>query len=719
MKPFITISRQSLRALFIVGILTAAAVLPADACMWVDNHNYFLFSTYNRQEFSQRVGRLCDNNWKAYLGKPASEYYFFDADEIKDFARKKGDLLMVSYVEHLEQYLSCATSVDDGWEYPTKAQLAERSRKLATVRGYALSKIKSRLRSQHALLYMRCNMLMGRHSENITFWEQTASKYVNSVYRDMMKNIYGGALLRTGRTDEAWNVYAEQEDGTSLMVSFFKKRSFAAISQEYSRNPNSSALPFLVQDFVNNTQEAVDAQDEYSYWPGKLYVREISVAEARQMAALCRRVVSEGKSCQPVLWQSALAWIEFLLGDRQQALADIQLTNGLGGSGRLQENARVLRLYIKAAASKPGADFDNFIATELQWLAEKSREEEERYGEKWGNHYTEVFNRLLHQQLVGHYAAAGRSEVAAALLSVRPDMALPSAGNRLSGGEADEETGNNYGGYFFSYADTMKVENLRLYADYAATPAATALDQWLKPRLFRNDIFITDLIGTKYLRLRKWQEAIDWLQRVPMSFICQQGFAYYAAHRSYKVEPWIKRQWLKEREEYGGTVPLKTNQKIDFAREMMKLEAGLALLSPEEACQRQYDLAVRYAQADFTGDCWYLMRYGKSLGDTVRANETDMAAHAKELLRKASQSKNFQLKERALYALCYTYICRDAWYSSDWNDAISDWQRNPRPETQQYQAWAALAKLEKEHAGETSQYVSRCDEYIQFRKAYK
>ena len=706
-----------MKRFIIISMLLSAAALPTDACMWTDSHNYFLFSAYNRQEFEQRVGRLCDDNWKAYLGKPAADYYYFDAEEIKNFARRKGDLLMVSYIEHLEQYLSCATSVDNEWEYPSKQKLAERSRKLAGVREYALSKTKTRLRSQHALLYMRCNMLMGRHAENISFWEQTASKYMNSVYRDMMQNIYGCALLRTGRIDEAWDVYAAQEDGSSLMVSFYKKRSLAAISQEYDRNPNSAALPFLVQDFVNNTQEAVDAQDEYNYWPGKLFVRDIRQGEARQMIALCKRVVREGKSSQPVLWQSAQAWIEFLLGDKQQALADIQRTTTLSGSQRLLDNARVLRLYIRAA-TKPGADFDNYLAAELQWLVDKSREEEERYGEHWGNHYTEVYDRLVHQQLVDHYATTGRSEVAVALISVKPDLALRS-GVQTANGSQEEDSPYNCFGHFFCYVDTMQVEHLRQYADYAASPASTALEQWLKPRLYRNDHFFNDFIGTKYLRLRQWKQAIEWLQRVPMSFICQQGFAYYAAHRSYTVEPWIKRQWLKVREDESGTTPLKSNQKIDFAREMIQLEEGLSLLRGQVACQRQYDLAVRYAQADFTGDCWYLMRYGKSVGDTVRINETDLAAHAKELLLQASQTADFQLKERALFALCYTYICRDTWYTTDWSDAIGDWKRKAQPKTKQYQAWATLADLEKQNEAQTSRYVSRCDEYIQFRKVYK
>ena len=70
----------------------------------------------------------------------------------------------------------------------------------------------------------------------------------------MMKNIYAGALYKTGRSAEAGELFAEMGDYNSLMTQYYKKRSFAAIRQEYLSNPNAKVLPFLLQDFVNNAQ---------------------------------------------------------------------------------------------------------------------------------------------------------------------------------------------------------------------------------------------------------------------------------------------------------------------------------------------------------------------------------------------------------------------------------------------------------------------------------
>ena len=190
---------------FIIISLLAVMSLPMLACGWYGTDNIYLFRMYDADEFSQRVDKITLDNWKAYLGTD-QDYYWFNADEIIKAAQQKGDALMVSYVKNLQRYLDVCSSVrDDSWKYPSKEELARRNKILREVQAYALSKVKTKLRSQHALLYMRCNMVLGLNRDNITFWEQTASKFIETVYKDMMKNIYAGALYKTGKDAEAEN----------------------------------------------------------------------------------------------------------------------------------------------------------------------------------------------------------------------------------------------------------------------------------------------------------------------------------------------------------------------------------------------------------------------------------------------------------------------------------------------------------------------------------
>ena len=112
---------------FIITNLLAAMVLPMLACAGGWTSNFYLFRIYDSQEFSERVQKICNDNWKAYLGKSPDDWYWFDSDDIIEFAQKKGDALMVSYAKNLDLYLNCARSVSsERWEYPSKEEIAER-----------------------------------------------------------------------------------------------------------------------------------------------------------------------------------------------------------------------------------------------------------------------------------------------------------------------------------------------------------------------------------------------------------------------------------------------------------------------------------------------------------------------------------------------------------------------------------------------------------------
>lgn len=682
---------------FTITNLLFLAVVPMMACAVLGTDNYYLFSTYDKEEFSNRVEDICSNNWKTYLGLSGDQWFYFNAEEVAKTAREKNDALMASYALQLGRYLQCVDEVSrEAWSYPTKEQIAQRNQTLRSIRAYASSKLKTRLRSQHALLYMRCNMMLKAHNDNIKFWEQTASQYIETVYKDMMQNIYAGALYHTGQAGRAAEIFAEQGDYNSLMTQYYKKRSYAAIRQEYQNNPNSKVLPFLLQDFVNNAQEAIDATAGEGEIPGKLFIRDISRQEAQQMMTLCRQVVSEQKTETPVMWQSALAWLEYLFGNRHQALLDIRKATTMKGTQRMEETARVLRIYIAADQKEAGTEFDNWAGKELQWLYNKSTEGHEGYRADY--HYR-AYTRIINQNMTKRYLRDGRQEVALALLKT---------------GEYSD---------YHSYIDTTTVENLLKYRKYLATPGKTEIDRFVKGVV--NKISIDeqewdDLLGTKHLRLCQWQQALEYLQRVPASYYTKKGYAPYAALRKVSVEPWVKRQWLKENDVYGDRQwTFQESPKVTFAKEMLSLETGMKMLSGQDRQQRCYDLAVRYAQANFRGDCWFLMRDGKSIVDTLRCNETDLAARARQLLQEASSTTDAALKERVLFALCYSelYDEKQRWYITEWNSKTYQDDIIPQRGTPQWKAFARLADYEKGRTA--SRYVSRCDEYDTFSNRNK
>lgn len=691
---------------FIITNLLALMSLPILACAGIGTYNYYLYNLYTVDDFSVRVQNICNDNWKTYLGMNKDDWYYFDADKVVEVAQSKNDPLMVSYVRQLARYLECANQVSqEQWDYPTKNQLAQRKATLESIRTYAASKLRTRLRSQHALLFMRANMLLKRHAENVEFWESTASQFIETVYKDMMKNIYAGALFKTGREVEAGEIFAEQGDYQSLMTQFYLKRSFAAIRQEYLKNPNTLVLPFLLQDFVNNSQEAYDAKFDVGGFGGKLFIRDISEAEAKQMIGFCQQVVNEQKTETPVMWQTAKAWLEYMFGSKEQSAADIRQAVNMQGNERMMDCARAIRIYIETALAKArNTDFDNWIGPELQWLHDKWKQD--NYGTYYSSYHYHAYTRIVQQVLAKHYENEGRQDIATALYR--------------SGDYSDYDV----------IIDTTSVDNLKRIISYMEAAPKTELDKYLhsvkKQSDAENDFRMQDVLGTKHLRLCQWDEAIEWLSQVPASFYNDKGYAPYAAVRKTNIEPWIKRQWLTDKQVYGDNQwNLKENPKLAFAKEMRQMEGELKVLKDKARQQRCYDLAVRYAQVNETGDCWFILHDSKSPGcyrkpSENAANETNLYVRIMELLNEAAKTTDSQLKERALFALAYGELQHDAlWFTTgDWNSTVRDYEVLPQRSSSQWKAFAQLAEFEKSNPNGQSQYVTKCDEYYQFKKFY-
>ena len=696
-----------MKKFIIISLLTVVS-LPLLACAGIGTYNYYLFNLYDNDEFAYRMERITTNNWKVYMGLGEDDWFWFSEEKVTEVAKQKNDALMQSYVHQLARYLKVCDDVQgDQWNYPTKEELAQRRTTLEAIRAYANTKLRTRLRSQHGLLYMRANMLLGNHADNVKFWEETASQYINSVYKDMMYNIYAGALYKTGRTDEGVDIFVEQGDYRSLMTIYYKRRSYAAINEVYNANPKARVLPFLLQDFVNNAQEADDA-GKYESFGGKLFIRDITKAEAQQMIGLCKRAVSEQKTDAPAMWQTAQAWLEYMFADKKQALKDIQKAVTMEGSDRIKDCARVIRIYIDASMRKQDTDFDNWAGTEMQWLYNKSNRANPKpvtnYFER-SSYYDNAFERIVQQVMADKYQAT-HPEVTMALYKVQG----------FYGCEA--------------YLDTTTIANVQKYYAYLNGAANTEMDRFLKNAIRQQpqqdeadaDNEYNDLIGTKYLRLCQWDKAIEWLSKVPVAFYQKKGYSFYAALRRTNVEPWIERQFLRDAEYYSeGARKLRENPKLVFAKQMQQLEYGMNMLQGKSRYQRCYDLAVRYAQANFSGDCWFIMRDAKSPGcDEVEPNEVDLAARALDYLREAAKTTDPQLKERALFALSYGELQpKELWASLEWNGDKGDYDRIPQRKSAQWKAFASLVDFERQNPAGTARYVSRCDEYDTFLKAYR
>ena len=700
----------------IIISLLAIVALKAFPCIFEETHNHYIFSVYQGSDLLTHAYEQTWKNWQQYTGCQGMTW--FEPDSIRLVAQKKGDQAMIAYVDNLEKYLDISNSVAYSWDYPSKEELAERRQKLLAIRQYAMQHYADgTLQQQHALLYMRCNMLLDEHQENIRYWEKTATKFKDSPYRVLMRNIYAGALYHSGRTEESGRIFAEHGDTQSLYTQFYEGRSFEAIKREYQRNPNSEVLPFLVEDFAQNAQEAYDSEYKESSTQGKLFIRDLTKEECRQMQLFAHQVVKDKKTEDPALWKALEAWLIYLFGDRQEALKAIEQAATLKGSEYTKDNAQLLLRYIRADVMPLGSAYYSQLAKDLEWLEQKAENARSQHDYYYGNFYTGVYDRLVHQVLMQKFTEGGQPDVATAFLGAYDEMPKQFMWKQQGRqGRTDPESpwSEDYSSELFYHLEKMTAEELQGYQAYLHRGGdGTPLDEWLMKRVRHDDAFYEELIATKYIRVANWQQAVNHLQGVSPEFInSNMNITPYMAQRSYTVEPWLKRQRLSSDQQQPGAAFVTVSQKLQFAQEMMQMEAQYRMANETQRLQLAYDLAVRYMQASYAGDCWYLTHYSTGVYDEPYEGEMDMVKKAQELLQVAQGVTEFKQKEKVLFALAFLPI--DPWRDVDyWNDRVTV-NRN----SQQYKALARLTDFERRNATRTSRYVSRCDVLKQFMKQY-
>lgn len=709
---------------FLIISLFTAVCIYAGACVSESTHNYYMFSVYDRQlngdNYLARInqndfGKRIDLNWSAYTQGEITSY---QSAKLRAYAQRKGDKAMLNYIRLLDLYLKVADSYKETWTYPTKQQLAWRVSTLKSISRAALINTRSRIRSQYALLYMRCNMLLKQYATNVNFWNSTNGKMPKSVYREMMLDIYAGCLAHTGRSDEACEIFASLGDIPSISTWMNGKRNLKGIQAVYQHNHNSSTLPFLVQDFVNNAQETID--DERAQTTGgmniygKLFVNKIYRKEILDFCTFANSVAARGNTNTPVLWKSAAAWLHFMFGDPKLAQQEIDEAARMMGTLRMMDNARAIRLYISSANARGSESFDNYLAGELEWLYNIASKESFAGCNYYPNHYTEVLDRLINMQLVNKYESWNRSEVATALVGVIRHQHSAMQSHDVY---YDSTWNPEYDTDYFYRLDSLSAYSATRYLDYIQQRPSHSLDAWILSHISRDSNYLNDIIGTKYLCRGEYAKAIEYLERVPLTYLDRQNISKYMASRSFTQEKWF---YNMRRSNYSYTsdnkVHLTYNLKIQFARKMNDMENKFTVLNDQERIKMAYSIATMYYQASHLGDCWFITHYGWSVGDSARVGEADFVSRAIDYLNIAKNSTDFSLKEKVLYALAYIPI--GGWYNEVWDNKTDKYVTQYLKSSRQYKALEELADFESSNPQSAPNiYVTRCDVLKQFNNS--
>lgn len=727
-----------MKRFLIIGVMAAAFSTHANACVAeYSDHNYYMFSVFNRDQTSPAYLYDIASYWQKYAGNTSSvnlSFYRWNKENIKKVAKHKKDAGMLSYLGSLNAYLdACEKLNPNAWNYASKQERLQIQQSLTRLNNVAKIYKGTQLKSQYALLRMRTNMMKGFHQQNITYWNAIASRLPKSPWREAMRNIYARALWKTGRHQQALDIYAEQGDMASIRVLARNYRNLAGIQSTYLKNPNSAMLTYLVQDFVNNCQQTIDSRSKNQVdkeWIEEIGAKVIYQKEALNFITFANKVIAEVKTQNPCLWRSATAMLHYLYGYQQEAWKEISEAVALDGTQRMKDNARAIRLLVSTRNVQVDNDYPQYLVSEFKWLNEMAKGENPRKDDSTNPdiHYVEVKERVAYRALYNRFKTMAdkakkedRQEAGRNYESMATAMygMMDAYMRTFYKEQQDEEYISRYL-YSSEYAlrlDSLSAQQLADYYRFITSPHQDAFEQYVCQSLYRNADFFKDMIGTKYLAEGNFGEAARWQKDVSLDFINNQAISFYAEKRSYAVPYWFNHQKVNDSDMWsiqGSYAHLKENPKWKFCQEMNQLISQYNVAREGEVREKlAYELATRYYQASCYGDCWYLTHYGKSVADSARTGEADFAAIAQDYLKISKQSSNLTLRYHSLYALSSIGI--DPWfkitYDANWKE-----QKLLQPQSAQYQAIMEWSKFRHQHPEIVDQYTTRCDVLKQFEK---
>lgn len=711
MKRFLIVS-----ALLIVGLRMQACMSEAPT------HNSYMFSVFHRNMMNDAFADQLNVSWRDYVHGNIDKYdvagladvapsEFYKSDnKIIRIARQRGDTEMCAYLKLLTSYLNLSSSMHDVWSYPSKREILDRRNRLMKINQQARLYRGNRLKQQYALLVMRSFFQLNNFTACENYWNSNVAKMPVTVYKKMMMDLYAGTLLRNGLTNKACNIYAQLNDMQSIKWCMRKCRNVEGIKRMYVANANSPVLPYLVQDFVNNAQETLDDADNGdAEWFKMIDVSPVYRNEVEQFIRFANTVVEEKKTRTPILWQTASAYLNFLFDRKHVASEEIDKAMAMDGTTRMKDNARAIKLLISTGNAQHTAEYSNYLLNEIKWLQSKEQEDgmEDDY---YHNHYTDVIDRIVYNNIIPLYNRWGKTSTSMALFSVMHDMHLCESGYDIRSPKqqqtSDYRWNCDYQGEYFDRLDTMKVENLEALVAYLHATPADKFEQWIVNNAYKDADYYNDLIGTKLMRLCQYQKAIGYLEKVSLGFLRHQNISGYMNNRNFTVERWMEHQKLEGIDGPDKVQTVTVNPKVEFCRTMADMENQYHFLSNEEDRQQKaYDLAVRYYQASYLGDCWFLTRYSHSISDSVRENEANYVSLAVNYLSSSKLSSVFDLREKSLYALAF--IPDEPWggYFDEYEKKYNTEKINTA--SRQYHSLIELALFARKN--QVSRYVSKCD----------
>jgi hypothetical protein len=153
----------------------------------------------------------------------------------------------------------------------------------------------------------------------------------------------------------------------------------------------------------------------------------------------------------------------------------------------------------------------------------------------------------------------------------------------------------DFSNHYFRILDNAPISSLTAYESLLKN-GSDPLEKFLCQRAYRNDDYLNDLIGTRYLREMKYDEALTYLERISSQYqACLNTSSYM------DLDP-----FSCTAANYSST-----SYKLDFARKMVDYQTLIKICRDPDIVGEALIMKGLGIRSSFT-TCWALTHYSKS-----------------------------------------------------------------------------------------------------------
>lgn len=484
-------------------------------------------------------------SWRAWAGEHISSadiqevVYKYSCQDMQSYMRKPNSIPDNDFAKHIfesqpaaAQLLLIAKQVElarstqyDPWYYPASKD-----------EGYAplesllkeIDQYEDELKASNddARFYLerlqlqriRVLFSMGQYEDCIYLWESKIQDWeADNLMRTMIKDYIAGAYEHIGQREKAEQYYLEQNNLHGLMLLYANKyRSYADFVRAlYDHDPDCAEIVAPVMQY------------ELYRIIGRDYSSATDIACCEEYYEVMQYIIRTQRSQDMALWYYTAACIEEHMGYLYKAAQSIRKAAQYPCNEDLSSSIRMLRIYIDSQTKPYDASYEQQLYADLRWMDQMIKADTARLRDDWdsyriwqiwsnssmgyGSHCKEYicYPYTMLRKIILTEVAPRMKQVQKTTLSI----ALTNYADNMLLMLMDRESCQCYFNNFFMAMDTISAADVERYARRALNPS-TSLERFLAAGGYVDKDYLYDIVGTLYLRERKYQNAMETLSRV-------------------------------------------------------------------------------------------------------------------------------------------------------------------------------------------------------------